>query len=122
MAFQRMGSLSRATRISFIFSYLVRTLSEHEMTAELLHPAVDILTNHDQRNESELLKTLDIYLQQGMNRIATAQDLFIHRNTLKYRLKKIEELTHIDFDDPEEKLYLSLSMKLAIFASPLEKE
>lgn len=97
------------------FSYLVRTLAENEMTAELLHPAVDILSNHDVRNESELLKTLDVYLQQGMNQISTAQELYIHRNTLKYRLKKIEELTHIDFDDPEEKLYLSLSLKLARF-------
>ena len=96
----------------FAFSYLLRILQQAEMTSELLHPAVDILARYDQENESELLKTLQIYLQHDMNQIQTAQELFIHRNTLKYRLKKILELTYIDFDDPDEKLYLSLSMHL----------
>jgi DNA-binding PucR family transcriptional regulator len=48
-----------------------------------------------------------------MNQIHTANALFIHRNTLKYRLAKISELTDIDLSDPDEKLYLSLSLRLS---------
>ena len=97
----------------FAFNYLLRILSGAERTRDLLHPAVDTLSRYDWENGSELLKTLFVYLQQGMNQIHTADALFIHRNTLKYRLARIEELTHIDLDDPEEKLYLSLSLRLA---------
>ena len=52
-------------------------------------------------------------MEQGMNQIHTANALFIHRNTLKYRLAKISELTDIDLSDPDEKLYLSLSLRLS---------
>jgi DNA-binding PucR family transcriptional regulator len=97
----------------FAFNYLLRILSGAELTQDLLHPAVDTLSRYDRENGSELLKTLFIYLQQSMNQIHAADALFIHRNTLKYRLARIEELTHIDLDDPEEKLYLSLSLRLA---------
>ena len=59
-----------------------------------------------------MLKTLRVYMQQSMNQIHTANALFIHRNTLKYRLARIEELTDIDLSDADEKLYLSLSLRL----------
>ena len=93
----------------FAFNYLLRILSSAELTRDLLHPAVDTLSRHDRANGSELLKTLFTYLNQGLNQIRTADSLFIHRNTLKYRLARIEELTHIDLTDPSETLYLSLS-------------
>ena len=99
----------------FAFSYLMRTLAGADMAADLLHPAVDILSRYDTSNQTELLKTLTVYLQEACNQIHTAETLFIHRNTLKYRLGRIVELTHINFDDPEEKLYLELSLRLASF-------
>lgn len=97
----------------FAFSYLMRTLAGADMASDLLHPAIDILTRYDRANQTELLKTLTVYLQEAGNQIHAADALYIHRNTLKYRLGRIIELTHADLDDPEEKLYLSLSLKLA---------
>ncbi len=38
--------------------------------------------------------------------------MIIHRTTLVYRLKKIQSMTSINLDDPEERLYLLLSLRL----------
>lgn len=96
----------------FAFSYLLRILEREELTRSLLHPAVEILHQYDQENGSELLKTLRVYMQESMNQIHTSDALFVHRNTLKYRLARIQELTDIDLTDADEKLYLSLSLRL----------
>ena len=96
----------------FAFNYLLGILKREELTKSLLHPSVDILNQYDQENGTDLLKTLHVYLEKGLNQIHTSEALFIHRNTLKYRLARIEELTNIDLSDADEKLYLSLSLRL----------
>ena len=47
-----------------------------------------------------------------MNAKKTADELFLHRNTLKYHLDKIQDLTGINFDDPETKFQLELSSRI----------
>lgn len=59
-----------------------------EKSRKLLQPLID----HDQRENSELLKTLTVYLVSFLNLKESAEKLFIHRNTVKYRIKKIEEI------------------------------
>jgi hypothetical protein len=54
------------------------------------------LVKYDQQNKTALLTTLGTYLLQGQNVPRTAGKLFIHENTLRYRLKKIAELSHAD--------------------------
>ena len=52
--------------------------------------------DHDAENKTELLPTLDAYLESGENLTHTARQLFIHLNTLRYRLKHISDITGID--------------------------
>jgi len=47
-------------------------------------------------NEPELLETLDVFFRQNCSVVATAAQLFVHRNTLNYRLEKIASLTGLD--------------------------
>ncbi len=49
----------------------------------------------------ELAQTLEVYLSTGRNAKLTAEKLFIHRNTLNLRLKKIENMCGIDLSDPK---------------------
>ena len=51
------------------------------------------LHNYDQRHNGELLATLAAFLEDSENVIAVAERLHIHRNTLRYRLRKVEEIT-----------------------------
>ena len=51
---------------------------------------------------AELYRTLRCFLRHQSSYVDTAQELFIHKNTLLYRLSKIQTLTGIDFSSPEE--------------------
>lgn len=53
----------------------------------------------DQESSSQLLETLREYLIQNGNMLQTAKKLFIHRNTLQYRMDKIKAIINIDFND-----------------------
>ncbi len=57
-----------------------------------------------------LLETLHTLFECNMNQKKTAAKLFIHRNSLQYRLKKIEELTCIRLDDIDSLLSLRLAL------------
>jgi carbohydrate diacid regulator len=44
----------------------------------------------------ELLETVRVFFLNDLNLTATAKQLYIHRNTLNYRLDKIRKLLHLD--------------------------
>lgn len=92
--------------------YMLKQLTKQEMTPYLLHPALDLLSEYDAACGTEYLRTLTVYLREDRNQSCVSQKLHIHRNTLKYRLSRILELTGIDFQDPETRAYLSLSLAL----------
>ena len=64
------------------------------------------LEEYDHANGTFLQETLLAYYMNGFNSAKTAEALFIHRNSLVYRLKKIEELLEIEISDYME--YLDL--------------
>ena len=98
---------------SFAFSWLLKTLREQEMTSALLHPALELLFHYDHETHGELCHTLSVYLRKERNLLETAQALNIHRNTLKYRLRRIRELTGLTLKGENELAYLRLSDWLA---------
>lgn len=78
----------------------------------LVHPALAVLREHDRATGSELYDTLRTYLRCERSLVKTAAALFIHRNTLLYRLEKLHQLVELDLDDPELRLHLELSFRL----------
>ncbi len=60
------------------------------------------IMEYDRLNSADLVRTLDVYLTNNCNSLKTANDLFIHRNTLRYRLDKIREILNIKIRDLEE--------------------
>lgn len=52
----------------------------------------------DEKN-IELLKTLKVYLENNMNYSATAEKLYVHINTIRKRIDKVNELLQIDWSD-----------------------
>ena len=73
-----------------------------EYCTEKLRP----LEEYDHANGTELVETCWAYYLNGFSIADTADDLFIHRNTLQYRLKKIEELVSFPLSDYVELLDL----------------
>lgn len=60
----------------------------------------------------ELIRTLEAYFERNGNLKKTANVLYIHRNTLLYRLERIKEITGLDLDDPETRLALQLTLRI----------
>ena len=59
---------------------------------------------------ADLLRTLDAYLRLHGSLNAVARDLFLHRNTVRQRLRRIAKLTGADLNDAEARLALQLAL------------
>jgi purine catabolism regulator len=70
------------------------------------------LIEYNQQTDKELVKTIAAFLECNGNLTETSNKLFIHRNTLKYRLERIRDITQIDLDDSENRLMLHLGLKM----------
>jgi DNA-binding PucR family transcriptional regulator len=69
------------------------------------------LIDYDTANRSDLVTTLWQYYECGGNYDATARALTIHRSTLRYRLRRIRELTGHDLGAVEIKLNLHVATR-----------
>lgn len=76
-----------------------------EMYYRLLQPLID----YDQKHHGELEKTLFYYLIYGESQLTMAKNLYMHRNTINYRMNKIKELLNCQLDTFEEKVPYILS-------------
>lgn len=70
------------------------------------------LHSYDQKNNSNLVETLEVYLDKDTYIPEAAKELVVHPNTLTYRLKRITEIGEIDFKDQKQKTMLYIDVKL----------
>lgn len=63
-------------------------------------------------DDPDLLLTLQVFLEQGGNKVATAARIPLHRSSLMYRLDKISNRLGVDVNDPERRLELWLALRL----------
>lgn len=75
---------------------------------ELLQPVFD----YDRNKKGDLIKTLETYYETNRNLKLTSTKLYTHYNTVLYRIKKIEELTGISLDNPENALNLEIAVNI----------
>jgi purine catabolism regulator len=69
------------------------------------------LVEYDKKHNSMLVKTLSIYFENLGNLTQTADALYIHRNTLQYRMDRIADIAKIDIDNPDTRLAVQLALK-----------
>lgn len=94
-----------------IFRYL-EMISNHHAKTNYINTDLEILQKKDQESQTKLLQTLEIYLLNNCRIKPTAEQLYIHTNTLKYRLNQITDLTSIDFDDFHSRMQLYIDLQL----------
>ena len=70
------------------------------------------LRNASQSKGGTLIDTLTAYFEHGQSLEATARALFVHPNTVRYRLRQAAELTGLSATDPREALTLQLALVL----------
>ncbi len=78
---------------------LINNVAQSRKVGFYCHPALLQLMEYDKQNGSQLYETLCCLAKNGFNSAATANEMFLHRNTLSYRKQKIAAVTGLDLDD-----------------------
>lgn len=110
---QRLGNLNRFCRYADIQFYdLISQIPNTVTLKDYIHPALTLLKEHDKQTGNDLYHTLEIYLECWCNSKETARALFIHRNSLAYRLERISEIGNVNLDDPSLRFLLRVSYRI----------
>ncbi len=93
----------------------VRLLSyiHDDLLNDFAHLYLGDLEKHDRENETDLVHTLYTYCNHNGDIAQTAQSLFIHQNTLRQRLKKIEAMLNIQLHRYTDLVNLIISLKIS---------
>lgn len=91
---------------------LLSILRSHSDTPAFYSNAVRAVIDYDRENNSHYLHTLRAYAACSKNAALTARNLFIHKNTLLYRIQRIHEICGVNLDDPDTWLHICLTLKL----------
>ena len=97
---------------TYYLDHMLHIFTQKEAPNVFCHPTLKFLFEYDKKNDTELAETLYMYLRNERNYSMTADAMFVHRNTILYRLKKIDSLVEINYDDYHERQYLTLSYEL----------
>ena len=84
-------------------------LSGKDSIRDRYQSRVQRLVEYDQRRDTELVKTLEAHLEHQGNMVRTARVLYMHPNTLRQRLARIERVAGVDLDHED---WLSLAMAI----------
>lgn len=83
-----------------------------EAKAIYLHKYESMNLTEKLKDESDIMHTIKVYFEKNMRLLETAQAMFVHKNTVAYRLNRFKESTGIDITKPLEcsKIYLAILM------------
>lgn len=94
------------------YRLLLSTMSENPGELRRFYEeTVEPLVAYDEQYETDLLQTLETFLDADGNVAKTAQRLFTHRHTVYYRLERVRELTSLDVSSSDGREKLSLGLK-----------
>ena len=128
---QAQETLSVGNRLNRRFRYylydnlssflLFERLQESELGL-YCHQKIQELGEYDRAHNTELCATLQVYLEQTKSLVRTAEILFIHRNTVRYRINKCEELLGSKLEDGNEIFAYILSLRLLEYKAKFLKK
>jgi sugar diacid utilization regulator len=110
------GSTSEGALLAFeqtgAYRLLLSAMSENPSELQRFYAeTVEPLVAYDEQYETDLLQTLETFLEADGNVAGTAQRLFTHRHTVYYRLERVRELTGLDVSSSDGREKLSLGLK-----------
>ncbi|KQL49977.1 hypothetical protein AN963_09955 [Brevibacillus choshinensis] len=94
---------------------IYRLLTHPALMEEALHyvrEILDPLLNYDRANQANLVNTLKVFLDQEGNYRDTAKELFVHHNTVRYRVQLIERQTGRDLQIQSNRLQFQVALLL----------
>ena len=94
------------------YRLLLSAMSENPAELQRFYSeTVEPLVAYDEQYETDLVQTLETFLEADGNVAGTAQRLFTHRHTIYYRLERVRELSGLDVSSSDGREKLSLGLK-----------
>lgn len=84
----------------------------HPVLTALTSMLIEPIVAYDKEYGTELLATVHAFLRLGGNTKRVAEELFIHRNSVLYRLDRVNEIIQNDLNDPEVRFRLDVAMRV----------
>ena len=115
LAAYRLGPSADVGRVHFyddlVLYRLLSPLGIGPTLANFVESELEQLIEHDDRQNGELVRTLDAYLRSNGNKNLTARALQLQRRSVYYRLDRIEQLIGGSLDDPELRVRLYIALR-----------
>lgn len=99
----------------FILLHIINILSNETNLQLFCMDEARTLYDYDQENDSRLLESVYHYLKCNHSLSKASKKLFVHRNTLVYRLRRASELSGIDLNNPDTYFHFLLSYEILHF-------
>lgn len=129
-----LGQAEQALKVAKATQARDRTLSFQELGVyRLLYQVSDwkeleafhrevlgLLLSYDKKYGTELVDTLEVYLAENGNLMKTADRLYLHRNTLKYRVQRIQEISGQNLQGARERLNFQVALMVGKFLNRAE--
>ena len=80
----------------------------------LKHPGIEAMLAYDLENKTNYADSITAWLDAVGDIALAAKSLFIHANTLRYRLRRVKDLFNITLDNPDDRLAVWMQLRLAI--------
>jgi len=90
---------------------LLLTLQEPDALRAFADSVLAPLDRYDAQHEGELLASLRSFLEHNARWESAAAELFVHRHTLRYRMRKVEELTGRDLTSSHDRMEFWLALR-----------
>lgn len=107
---------SRITHYEDLGLFRIVSIAESLTSLErFCYDAIGPLLLYDRENDTDLAPTLRTFLEHNQNSTKTAKVLYIHYNTLRYRLERIKAILGDVLGNPQQRLEIELALQLYPF-------
>lgn len=107
--------LNDSAIISFENLGIYKILCQDHIEEELIkfyNTTLRPLVEYDEKKSTELVKTLNAYFEYNGNLKKMSDALFTHYNTVLYRIQRINEITKMNLENPNDRLNLEIALKI----------
>lgn len=96
----------------YMLYYLLSCIKETPAISLIYSEVITVLQDYDRQNNTDLLDTLLTLCQNNFNTIQTANQMYLHRNSLYKRVARISEILDMDLELPDNLIILHLATRL----------
>ena len=99
----------------FLLDYILQQIAQQFPVEQIICPGVQALIAYDQKNQTDFVRTVQLYLDSQFNASLAAEKLSIHRSTFLRRLERVQEISGLNLKDPDEVLHVMISLRLCSY-------